>query len=200
MKIYPIIITWLLFGGVAGAGKYNPQLDINDTAPAWQELPGVDGQQHALKDLVEAKAVVVVFTCNSCPYAVDHEDRLVALQRSYHDQGVAVVAVNVNDTPEDNLAAMRRRAEEKGFTFPYLFDQTAEIAEAYGALRTPEFFVLNQDRQVVYMGALDDSPDGSQVTVRYVEQALRAALQGDRPAITETPPVGCRIRRPRVRR
>ena len=185
--------------GAAGAGEYNRVLDIGAPAPAWQGLPGVDGKDHSLADLRERAAVVLVFTCNSCPYAVDVEDRLVALADDLRTRDVAVVAVNVNQVPEDSPEAMKRKAEAQGFHFPYLFDETQQIARDYGATTTPEWFVLDGQRRIAYMGSLDDSPDGSQVSRRYVRAAVDAVLQGDAPEVTETIPIGCRIRFERVR-
>lgn len=195
-----LLAAWL--GPVAGAvaaGEYNRVLDIGDPAPAWQGLPGVDGKDHSLADLRERAAVVLVFTCNSCPYAVDVEDRLVALADDLRARDVAVVAVNVNQVPEDSPEAMKRKAEAQGFRFPYLFDETQQIARDYGATTTPEWFVLDGQRRIAYMGSLDDSPDGSQVTRRYVRAAVDAVLQGDAPEVTETIPIGCRIWFERVR-
>lgn len=182
------------------AGKYNPKLEVGDSAPAWKTLPGVDGKQHSLADLSDAKAVVVVFTCNSCPYAVDVEDRMLELQQEYAPKGVALVAINVNKVEEDLLPAMKEKAKEKGFVFPYLFDQTQQIARDFGATRTPEFFVLDGDRKVVYMGALDDSPEGRDVKTRYVANALDATLDGTKVEVGETIPIGCSVRFERVRR
>ncbi len=163
-------------------------------------MPGVDDRNHALDDLKANTVVVVAFTCNSCPYAVDYQDRLIAFQRKFAQRNVALVAINVNKGEEDRLAAMKVRAAEKKFSFPYLFDETQQIARDYGANYTPEFFVLNRDRQIVYMGAMDDSPDGSQVQERYVERAVEAALDGGMPDTTETVAIGCGVRYERVRR
>lgn len=187
-------------GSPASAGKYNRVLDIGDPAPAWEGLPGVDGQTHSLEALDEAKAVVVAFTCNSCPYAVDVEDRLIELAKRYQPQGVAVVAINVNKIDEDALPAMKSRANERGFNFPYLFDESQQIARDYGARNTPEFFVLDGKRRVAYMGSLDDSPDGKDVNERYVEAAIQAVLAGEQPEVSETVPIGCLIRYERDRR
>lgn len=181
-------------------GKYNPVLAIGESAPVWKKLPGVDDRQHSLEDLRDAKAIVVVFTCNSCPYAVDYEDRLIDLHRDYRDKQVAVIAINVNKIPEDRFEAMKQRAEEKGFAFPYLYDETQQIAKDYGATYTPEFFVLNADREICYMGAMDDDSQGKAITKTYVRDALDAVLKGDLPTIQETPAVGCRIRLERTRR
>ena len=106
----------------------------------------------------------------------------------------------MNKVEDDLLPAMNDKADEKGFRFPYLFDESQQIAKKYGAIYTPEFFVLDQARKVVYMGAMDDSPDGKQVTETYVQQAIDAALVGNTPEVAETPPIGCRVRYERVRR
>lgn len=182
------------------AGKYNSVLSPGDSAPAWKDLPGVDGKSHSLSDLASSKVVVVVFTCNSCLYAVDVEDRLLALHDKYAKQQVAVVAINVNKVAEDLLPAMKQKTKDKGFQFAYLFDETQKIARDFGAKRTPEFFVLDGDRNVVYMGAMDDSPEGRNVTKRYVEAAIDATLAETVVKVAETIPVGCAVRFERVRR
>jgi peroxiredoxin len=182
------------------AGEFNPDVNIGDAAPAWIDLPGTDGKTHSLGDLKEKKAVVVVFTCNSCPYAIDAEERLVALANHCENQGVGVVAINVNKTPEDSMEAMRKRSEQKSFPFSYLLDESQKIAKDFGARYTPECFVLDQHRKIVYMGSLDDSPDGKKVTKQFVRNALTAALAGEEPEVKETVPIGCRIRFDRKRR
>tara|TARA_R110002049_G_scaffold4601_5_gene32738 strand:+ start:1031227 stop:1031805 length:579 start_codon:yes stop_codon:yes gene_type:complete len=187
-------------GCVATAGEFNQVLSIGDAAPQWNDLPGVDGKLHSLSDLGERKAVVVVFTCNSCPYAVDVEDRLNALHEKYSDRSVSLVAINVNKVDDDLMPAMKEKAQQKKFQFAYLFDETQQIAKNFGAKYTPEFFVLNQDRKIAYMGSLDDSPDGKHVTKRHVESAIDAVLSGATPQVTETVPIGCRIRMERERR
>lgn len=176
------------------AGQFNPVLDIGDQAPRWQQLQGVDGQRHSWQDVADADCVLVVFTCNSCPYAVDVEDRLIELAQRFPTPRLRVVAINVNLVEDDRLPAMKRRADEKSFPFPYLHDPSQQIAKQFGALRTPEFFVLDGAGNVAYMGALDDSPDGSQVTTSYVADAITAVLAGSLPETRETVPIGCRIR------
>jgi thiol-disulfide isomerase/thioredoxin len=179
---------------VSIAGEFNQVLSIGDAAPSWNDLPGVDGKSHSLADLKDSKAIVVVFTCNSCPYAVDVEDRLVALNNKYSDKGVSLVAVNVNQVEDDRLPAMKQKAEAKKFEFAYLFDETQKIAKEFGAKYTPEFFVIDGERKVAYMGAMDDSPDGRKVTKSYVDSAIESVLAGGRPDVTETVPIGCRVR------
>jgi peroxiredoxin len=184
------------------AGKYNTQLNIGDTAPDWKGLEGTDGQKHALADLADKEVVVVCFTCNTCPYAVDYEDRLIALAKRFASEGnkCALVAINPNKVRDDLLPAMQERAKSKSFNFPYLHDATQQVARSYGATYTPEFVVLNKQRKVIYLGAMDDSPDGKKVTKRWVEDAASAALAGKLPETIETPAVGCAVRYVRERK
>jgi peroxiredoxin len=184
------------------AGEYNPVLNIGDAAPAWTGLPGVDDKQHSLADLKDKQAVVVVFTCNSCPYAVDYEDRLIAFSKKHcgPQSKVALVAINVNTVPDDRLPAMKVRAEKKRFDFPYLFDESQKIARDYGATFTPEFFVLDQQRKIAYMGAMDDNTDPAKAKVSYVEAAVEAVLTGKSPEVKETVARGCLVRYERQRR
>ncbi len=184
------------------AGEYNQVLNIGDKAPAWKDLPGVDGKTHSLADLKKKPVVVLVFTCNSCPYAVDYQDRINALAKAHAGETsrVAVVAINVNLVPADSLAKMVLRAHDKQFAFPYLFDETQQIAKDYGAIRTPEFFVLNAERKIVYMGAMDDNSTAEKVTQQYIQPAIEAALAGKTPKVKETVAIGCNIRFARKRR
>jgi peroxiredoxin len=186
----------LSFATTAPAGQYNDVLKIGDPAPAWANLPGTDGQPHSLADLKDKRAVVVVFTCNSCPIAAGYEDRIVAFAKKHAGPGspVAVVAINVNTIPEDRLDKMTERAKEKGFPYPYLYDETQKIAKAYGALYTPEFFVLDQDRRIAYMGAMDDVSPPRPASKSFLEDAVQAVLTPGKPAVTETPARGCKIR------
>ncbi len=184
----------------ATAGEFNSVLDIGDPAPHWTNLPTTDGKTSSLGDLREAKVIVVAFTCNSCPYAVDVEQRLIELTKHYADSSVVVVAVNVNTIEDDAMPAMKAKAKAESFPFTYAFDDTQRIARDYGAKYTPEFFVLDQRRRVAYMGSLDDSPDGRNVTQRYVQNAIDGLLAGKAFSVTETVPVGCRIRMERQHR
>ena len=195
-----LLVALCLASSTALAGKYNPVLDIGDPAPAWKQLPGVDNKKHSLADLQDHDAVVVVFTCNSCPYAVDYEQRIIALTKELAARNVAVVAINVNKIPEDDFEAMQQRAKEQKFNFAYLFDESQQIARDYGATYTPEFFVLDKQRKIAYMGALDDSPDPTKVEARHVAEALDAVLAGQEVKLSETPAIGCRIRLERTRR
>jgi len=196
------LLTFVLAAGSlnsAMAGKYNEVLDIGDTAPAWSDLEGVDGKRHALADIASDKLVVVVFTCNSCPVAVDYEDRIIAFAKA-HAAEIAVVAINVNPGTEERLEPMKQRATEKNFPYPYLYDDSQQIARDYGAVFTPQFFVLDSERKIAYMGGMDDSSNAKAVTQRYLEDAINAVLAGRRPAVDEAPAPGCRIRYARERR
>ena len=207
MRIRPLLLLCglLAIGGTAArlqAESFNQVLAIGDQAPAWESLPGVDGQSHSLSDLKEKPVVVVVFTCASCPTAADYEERINALSRKYGgDLGtVAVVAICVNQVPEDQLPALTQRAKSMGFQFDYLYDESQKIAKAYGAVFTPEFYVLNRDRKVIYMGAMDDSTEPSKISRRYVEEAIAAAEAGLTPRTTEVVARGCLVRYARERR
>jgi thiol-disulfide isomerase/thioredoxin len=182
------------------AGEYNPVIDIGDAGPAWKELPGVDGKKHALADLEKYDAVVVVFTCNSCPYAVDYEERIMKIAKTYAAKNVALVAINVNKVAEDSLEKMKERAKAKKFNFAYLYDDSQQIAKDYGATYTPEFFVLNKERKVAYMGGLDDNSAVAKVKKTYLVDALDAVLAGKTPEVKETVAIGCRVRFERRRR
>jgi peroxiredoxin len=194
-SIASLALLWII-AVPAWAGTYNPDRNVGDVVPAWTDLPGANGRTHSWSDVADRDAVVVVFTCNSCPYAIDYEDRLndLAARHAGPQSRVAVVAINSNRIPADTLPAMKLRAEEKRFRFPYLFDESQSVARSFGAVRTPEWFVLDRERRIVYMGAMDDSPKPADVGRRYVDDAIAAVLAGKAPEVAETPPVGCQIR------
>ena len=192
MRRFSAVAAIILAAATVQAGQFNKVLSVGDAAPAWSDLPGVDGKKHSLADLKE-DVVVVVFTCNSCPIAVDYEDRIIGFAKK-HGAKVAVVAINVNTIPEDRLDQMEVRAKEKGFNFPYLYDESQRIARAYGANYTPEFFVLNKERKIAYLGAMDDTSNPANVKENYLEPAVQAALKGAKLEKGETLARGCKIR------
>ncbi len=168
------------------------RLSLGDPAPAF-ELPGIDGRTHSPGDY-EGKPVAVVFSCCHCPYVVAWEDRLNAITRDY-DGRAGLVAVNSNagylgDSPED----MKRRAEEKGFVFPFVYDETQEVARAYSAARTPEVFLFDAEHRLAYHGAPDSDYANEAGADPWLRQALDALLAGETPPIQETPPVGCTVK------
>jgi peroxiredoxin len=171
-------------------------LALGTTAPEF-ELPGVDGRDHTLAEYADANVLALVQSCNHCPYVQAWEDRMSAIQRDYADRGVKLVAINSNDAgshPEDSFEEMRRRAEREGFTFDYLHDEDQSIARALGSQRTPEVFLFDRDRRLVYHGAIDDSRDDTAVGTHYLRDALDSVLAGESPAVADTPPVGCTVK------
>jgi peroxiredoxin len=192
LKLAVAATALLLLVSSTYAGKFNTVLNVGDKAPGWSGAIGIDDKQHSFNDYKD-KVVVMVFTCNKCPVAVAYEDRLVALQKEYKDKGVQFVAINVNEAEADSLPKMKERAEEKGFNFPYLYDASQASARAYGATVTPHVFVLDQDRKITYMGAVDDSQQPDKVTKQYLRDAINAALAGTSPEVTETKQFGCGI-------
>jgi peroxiredoxin len=191
------LVAALVSPTAAGPGKYNKVLGVGDKAPAWENLEGTDGKKHSLADLKDKDVVVVVFTCNSCPVAAGYEDRIIAFAEKYAgaDAKVALVAINVNTAKDDALPAMKARAEKRKFNFAYLYDPTQEIAKKYGAVFTPEFFVLDKDRKVLYTGAMDDKSPPGEPKATYLESAVKAALAGKAAETAETSAAaGCRIK------
>ncbi|MCE9568200.1 MAG: thioredoxin family protein [Planctomycetes bacterium] len=182
---------------VAGPGKFNKMLAPGDKAPTWENLEGTDGKKHSLADFKDKEIVVVVFTCNGCPVAKDYEDRIIAFAKTHagSDSKVAFVAINVNTGKEDSLPAMKVRAEKKKFPFPYLYDPTQDIARNYGAMFTPEFFVLDKERKVLYTGSMDDKSPPEEPKSLYLELAVKAALAGKKIDTPETAAAaGCKIK------
>lgn len=173
---------------------------IGDVATDFS-LIGTDEKMHSLADYPDAKGFVVIFTCNHCPYVIAYEDRIIALDKKYKELGYPVITINPNDAsvqPEDSLDLMKVRAEEKGFTFPYLVDENQEIYPQYGATKTPHVFVLqkeNEEHIVKYIGTIDNNyEDPNDVSERYVEDAVDALLAGHEIAVKETVAIGCTIK------
>jgi peroxiredoxin len=172
-------------------------LKIGDTAVPFN-LPGVDGKSHSLADYSGKNAVVVIFSCNHCPYVRAWEDRMVQVQADYEATGVQLIAINSNDAskyPDDSFPKMKDRAHEKHFNFPYLHDDNQTIARAYGAERTPEVFLFDKAGTLRYHGAIDDNyDDPAAVKTEYLRDALDALLSGKVPPTLETRPIGCTIK------
>lgn len=170
---------------------------VGTAAPPFS-LPGTDGKTWSLHAFADAKVLVVVFTCNHCPYAKAAEDRLVELQRDYADRGVRLVAINPNDAeryPADGFEQMTARAKDKGFNFPYLYDETQEVARAYDAACTPDVFVFGPDRTLVYNGRIDDNwQNASAVTRHDLRAVLDATLEGREHGLDVVASMGCSIK------
>lgn len=164
-------------------------------------LMNIDDQMVSMADYDAAKGFIVIFTCNHCPYSIAYEDRIIALDGKYKSQGYPVIAINPNDpalAEDDSFEKMKVRAAEKGFTFPYLFDDGQTIYPQYGATKTPHVYVLKKDEngnKVEYIGTIDDNyGDEAAVTVKYVEDAVDALLKGEEPSVTTTVAIGCSIK------
>ena len=174
--------------------------EVGDIATDFS-LENIDGKMVSLSDFKDAKGFIVIFTCNTCPYAVAYEDRVEALNKKYATLGFPVVAIMPNNTevmPGDNMEAMQARAKAKGFTFPYLMDKGQEIYPQYGATKTPHVYLLEKTRkgnEVKYIGAIDDNyKDAKAVTVKYVEEAIDALLENKKIEVKSTRAIGCTIK------
>ncbi|MEO9513182.1 MAG: thioredoxin family protein [Flavobacteriaceae bacterium] len=164
-------------------------------------LKSVDGSMISLQGVANAKGYIVTFTCNECPFAKLYEDRLIKLHNTYAPQGYPVIAINSNssENEKENYAAMQARAKEKGFPFAYVVDEDQKIYPQYGAVRTPHVFLLDQDRKVQYIGAIDDnarSPE--EVSEKFLENAIKALQNGKKPEPNLTKAIGCPIKAKRA--
>ncbi len=189
------VFSFLAFSLVVGAGY-----KVGDKAADFK-LQNVDGKYVSLADFDDARGFIVVFTCNGCPYAKAYQDRIIALDKKYKAKGYPVVAINPNDVDlrsEDKLEGMKKRSDEKGFTFPYLKDAKYEVYKTYGATRTPQIYVLEKDGGelvVKYIGTIDDNyQDASAVKEAYLANAVDALLAGNDPDPNSTKAIGCTIK------
>lgn len=193
VSLFVLVVAFTYSPTTTNAGG----LAVGDTAPDFS-LKNVQGEMVSLSDYENVKGYIVTFSCNTCPYAVMYEDRFIELHNKYADKGWPVVYINPNDPAVksgDSYEAMQVRAEEKSFPFHYLFDEGQEVFPAYGATKTPHVYLLNDARQVKYIGALDDSPrDASSVEQRYVEDAIAAIESGKNPDPNFTKAIGCSIK------
>jgi peroxiredoxin len=162
------------------------------------ELPGTDGKEYSPDSFAEAELLVVVFTCNHCPYAIASEDPLIAIQNDYAARGVQFVLINPNDAdryPEDSFPNMVLRAKEKNFPFPYLYDETQEVSRAYNAACTPDIFVFDQKRVLRYNGRINDNwQEPARVTRHELRMALDDLLAGREISFDPVPSIGCSIK------
>lgn len=196
-----LMIAMALFMGLSLGAQAQVDSDlIGKEAPDFS-LKNIDGKTVSLGKYKNDKGVIVVFTCNHCPYSKLYEDRIVALDAKYKPLGYPVVAINPNDAkqyPDDSPAKMKVRAKEKGFTFPYLVDETQAIAKAYAATRTPHVYLLQNENGksiVRYVGAIDDNAqDATAVGVKYLEDAIAKVGSGQVPEPASTKAIGCGIK------
>lgn len=172
-------------------------LQIGQQAPDFK-LPGVDGKKYSLANFKDSKILVVVFSCNHCPYVVGSEARIIKFAKDYAPRGVAMIAINSNETenhPLDSFEHMVVRAKERNFPFPYVRDDSQEVALAYGALRTPHFYVFDAQRKLRYTGRMDDNPKMEAAAKTHeLRDAVDAILAGKEPAVKQINPIGCNVK------
>jgi len=173
-------------------------LKRDSPAPAFS-LPGVDGKTYSLADFKGKKVLLLIFMCNHCPYVVPKMDYFVELQRKYKDKGLQIVGINANDAdnyPEDSFGKMKEYAERYGFNFPYLFDETQEVARAYGAECTPDPFLFDADMKLRYHGRFDDAhgKPHSEGKTSEMEDSIKQLLEGKEITVETLPSMGCNIK------
>lgn len=201
-----LLICAAICARTTAAESQPPTLALGSAAPDFS-LPGTDDRTHTLKDFAQARALVVIFTCNHCPTAQYYEERLKQLTADYQGKGVAVVAIMPNDPKSvrlnelgwtdlsDSFAEMKIRARDRQFNFPYLYDgDTEAVSRAYGPVATPHAFLFDGARKLRYAGAMDDSERVERVQKHYLRDAIDAVLAGQEPAATKTKVVGCSVK------
>ncbi len=198
MRFFLISIMALVSIGLLSFG--NPGYDVQDTVKDFS-LKNVTGKMVSLQNYQRAKGAIVIFTCNHCPFSKAYENRIIALHDTFAKQGWPVIAINSNDSsayPEDSYENMQKRAREKKYPFVYLYDNTQEVAKAFGAQKTPHVFLLSKkgtDFMVRYTGAIDDNTDEPEkVKVHYVEQAIHEMIAGKEISVRSTKAIGCGIK------
>lgn len=172
--------------------------EVGDVAENFSLQNAIDGEWVSLSDYADVNGYIVIFTCNTCPYAVMYEDRIIDLHNTFAPRGYPVVAINPNDPeikPGDSYEAMKERAEEKNFPFPYLFDAEQAVFPKYGAKRTPHIFLLDENRIVRYIGAIDNNAqNAAAANEHYVAAAIEALEKGEEPDPDFTKAIGCTIK------
>jgi len=172
-------------------------LQLGQPAPDFN-LSGVDGKTYSLASFKDAKLLVIVFSCNHCPYVIGSEDRMIAFAKDYAPKGLAMIAINSNETeghPTDSFDHMVQRARDKAFPFAYARDDSQEVALAYGALRTPHYYVFDGERKLRYTGRMDDNPKvAAAAKTHELRDAVDALLAGRTPPVEVTNPIGCNVK------
>lgn len=202
LELAVVVITIMTLSGFNTACT-TPAIDgyqIGD-AVADEQLKNVDGTMVSFADYPDAKGFIVIFTCNTCPYAVASEDRINALDKEFKDQGYPVIAINPNNPdvqPADTFELMQAKAKDKGFTFPYLYDENSKIYARYGARKTPHVFLLqkeNGENIVKYIGAIDDNVRNAALAKeRFLANAIDELLAGKEVSVKETKAIGCSVK------
>jgi peroxiredoxin len=196
-----ILLLTLAFSAFLAQAQTGTTLKAGDPAPDFK-LKNVDNKEVSFGTFKDAKGYIVVFTCNTCPYAVGYEQRIIDLDKKFRPQGYPVIAINPND-PEastaDTFAKMQDLAKDKKYPFPYLFDPGQKITDEYGAKRTPHIFIVSKTSKgnvVEYVGAIDNDPEGTKAEkTKYAEDVITALKSGKKPAVTQTKEIGCTVKR-----
>jgi peroxiredoxin len=192
-----LALSWSAAAGAAEAPKAGA-LSFGDEAPkATVEMKSVDGKAYSIASVRGEKGTLVVFSCNHCPWVKAWEDRITEIGNLAHKDGFGVIVINPNDperNAENSYAAMQTRAKERGFEFPYVVDETSEVARAFGATRTPEVFLFDGKGKLVYHGAIDDNAhEPASVKSAYLKDALGALKEGKEVATKSTKALGCTV-------
>lgn len=193
-----ILILLVVVIASAFTSKVVKGYKVGDTIEDFK-LKNIDDKMVSLSDYTDAKGFIIIFTCNMCPYSVANEDRIIDLDKKYKQLGFPVIAINPNDPAAsrgDSFDDMKVRASEKGFTFPYLFDEGQKVYPKFGASKTPHVYIVSKkNMKVEYIGAIDNSSRNPvAVTEKYVETVVDELLAGKKPSITETRAIGCSIK------
>lgn len=200
MKSTLALVALAAFLLISGTTVVKEGYQVGDVVKTFR-LKNVDGKMVGLADYKTSKGVIVIFDCNTCPYSKAYNDRIIDLNEKYSSKGFPVVTINPNDpqmSPGDSFDEMVKRARNRKYTFPYLIDESQEVARAFGATNTPHVFVLargGDDFKVAYIGAIDNnSRDASSANKKYVEDAVNALLNGAEVPVTKTKAIGCSIK------
>ncbi|WP_264530406.1 thioredoxin family protein [Flavobacterium sp. N502540] len=200
MNKFITAVTLFLFNLLLSQAQ-STTLKAGETAPDFK-LKNVDGKEVSFGSFPKAKGYIVVFTCNTCPYAVAYEQRIIELDKKFKAQGYPVIAINPND-PEaskaDSFDKMQELAKDKKYPFPYLFDAGQKVTDQYGAKRTPHLFIVSKTDKgnvVEYVGAIDSDPEGTKTEkTKYAEEVIAALKSNKKPAVTQTKEIGCTVKR-----
>ncbi|MEW6507802.1 MAG: thioredoxin family protein [Bacteroidota bacterium] len=172
------------------------KLTLGSQTPQFN-LPSTDGKNYSLESFSNKQLLVVIFSCNHCPYVQAYEDRIIEIQEKYKDH-ISIAAISSNETenyPEDSFEKMKERAQLKGFNFPYLFDESQEVAKAFGATHTPEIFLFDRDRKLAFHGKIDDNwQEPQNVKSPYLKNAIDELINGKKVSVPETFTIGCTIK------
>jgi len=190
-----VVLSLVAMPAIGGPGKFNKTVAAGDKAPEFSGIPAVENGQDTSLTLTDIKepVVVLVFLGNHCPVVQMYEDRLIDFTTAYKDKGVKVVGVAVNNNDSDRLPKIKEYMKDHKSNYVYGYDESQAIGHAYGATNTPQFFVLDKERKIRYLGAMDDNRSEAKVKKTYLKDAVEALLKGETPPVEETRPDGCGV-------